>query len=253
MTPKRDTLLVSHTGSGLSGSGLSELDWTTGTITREFPVPLIPHDYGDDEPLISAIIITRSGTVVASCVFDALLLWDYVSGEHKGLVRGDNELPVAPNEILECYPLAVSPSGDWLVWGNTEERLQVLDTNTWKTTIRTERQAQASALQVLAGSRHVIASSYKGIFLWDLETGRVIHEFHGHTGRVECVAVTADGEFAFSSSDDMTIRAWHLPTRSSLSSFQADNRLTVCAVSADARVVAVGTRTGTVEFFNWRP
>jgi WD40 repeat protein len=116
------------------------------------------------------------------------MMWDYDSGQHVGLLRGGNEPPLAPNQILERRPLGLSPEGNRLVWSNIEKQLQALDTQTWNTLIRTESYAETSAIQVLADSRQVLASGYsKGLFLWDLESGRVVHHFGKHTRSVEWV------------------------------------------------------------------
>jgi WD40 repeat protein len=47
--------------------------------------------------------------------------------------------------------------------------------------------------------------------LWDLESGRQVHVFRGHTARVYNVAFSADGDTALSDSGDGAIRVWQVP------------------------------------------
>ena len=46
--------------------------------------------------------------------------------------------------------------------------------------------------------------------LWDLETGRCLRTFEGHTNAVNSVAVTPDGNYILSGSEDGTLRLWYL-------------------------------------------
>lgn len=47
--------------------------------------------------------------------------------------------------------------------------------------------------------------------LWNLETRRPIRRYEGHTGPITCLAVSADGRYFLSGSEDQTIRQWPLP------------------------------------------
>lgn len=49
------------------------------------------------------------------------------------------------------------------------------------------------------------------IRMWDLETGTELRRFEGHTNSVKNLAISPDGHFAASYSDDSTIRLWRLP------------------------------------------
>jgi hypothetical protein len=49
------------------------------------------------------------------------------------------------------------------------------------------------------------------IRMWNLETGTELQRFDGHTSNVTRLAMSPDGCFAASCSDDRTIRLWRLP------------------------------------------
>lgn len=53
----------------------------------------------------------------------------------------------------------------------------------------------------------LVSSSWdKTLKSWDLATTGVLKTFDGHTGRVLCVALTRDGQYAASGSEDTTVR-----------------------------------------------
>jgi WD40 repeat protein len=56
----------------------------------------------------------------------------------------------------------------------------------------------------------VSASADNAVRVWNLDTGKVVRRFEGHTNWVLGVAVTVDGRFAVSASEDRTLRIWKL-------------------------------------------
>lgn len=48
--------------------------------------------------------------------------------------------------------------------------------------------------------------------VWDVESGKVLHELKGHKQAVYTVAISADGKRLFTGSDDETVRVWNLET-----------------------------------------
>jgi WD40 repeat protein len=48
--------------------------------------------------------------------------------------------------------------------------------------------------------------------VWDLETGRALRTLEGHSGYVNGLAVTPDGQRAVSASYDKTLKVWDLDT-----------------------------------------
>jgi hypothetical protein len=61
------------------------------------------------------------------------------------------------------------------------------------------------------GHRLLTSGQEKDIFLWDLETGKLLEKYTGHSESVPAVVWTPDGKHFLSGSKDMTIRLWALP------------------------------------------
>jgi WD40 repeat protein len=58
----------------------------------------------------------------------------------------------------------------------------------------------------------------KTLRLWDVETGKELRQFEGHSGNVHGVAFSPDGRFALSG-DDHNVRLWEVATGKELHRF----------------------------------
>jgi small GTP-binding protein len=86
--------------------------------------------------------------------------------------------------------------------------------------------------------------------LWDLETGRCLRVFEGHTGNVWGVAWSTDGRRALSCAGDATVRLWDVETGRSLRVLQGHTKEANCvAWSADQRLALSGSDDHTVRLW----
>lgn len=60
---------------------------------------------------------------------------------------------------------------------------------------------------------------YHAIKIWDASTGALVKTLTGHTRRVSSFAVSADGRYLVSGSEDNTIKLWDLPTGREIKTF----------------------------------
>lgn len=60
---------------------------------------------------------------------------------------------------------------------------------------------------------------YHAIKIWDVSTGALVKILTGHTRRVSSFAVSADGRYLVSGSEDNTIKLWDLPTGREIKTF----------------------------------
>ena len=84
-------------------------------------------------------------------------------------------------------------------------------------------------------------SEDKTLRLWDVNSGKCLRTFEGHTKTVKSVALSADGRWALSGSHDKTLRVWDVSSGECLRTFE-EHEYGVCSValSADGRWVLSG-------------
>ena len=72
--------------------------------------------------------------------------------------------------------------------------------------------------------------------VWDLASGAELHTLSGHTGSVNAVAVTADGQRAVSASWDNTLKVWDLASGAELHTLSGHTGAVIAvAVTADGQ------------------
>jgi WD40 repeat protein/serine/threonine protein kinase len=76
------------------------------------------------------------------------------------------------------------------------------------------------------------------IKLWDIESGRCLRVFEGHTDDVYSVCLNADGRYALSGSSDNTLKLWDVESGHCLRTFQ--NGGTRACLSTDGRYAISG-------------
>jgi WD40 repeat protein len=87
----------------------------------------------------------------------------------------------------------------------------------------------------------------KTLKVWDVETGRELRTFAGHTHGVRGVALSVDGRRAVSGSDDHSVKVWDVETGELTATFTCDGAAWCCAFIDNDRFVAGGA-AGRVHF-----
>jgi|GEM_PF-1300385 len=94
--------------------------------------------------------------------------------------------------------------------------------------------------------RYAIASSSpndNAVYVWDAETGTLVHRLVGHTNAVMTVSVSPDGSRVLSAALDNSVREWDLKTGQELHRLAAIDASSA-AVSPDGHQALVGSHRG---------
>jgi WD40 repeat protein len=98
-------------------------------------------------------------------------------------------------------------------------------------------------LSVLAG----IPGENNQIMLWEVETGKLLHTFEGHTSMVTTIVVSQDGMMFLSGAGDGTIRLWDLENRKEIRNMYAHSGgVFSVAISPDGKLGLSGSLSSEV-------
>jgi WD40 repeat protein len=143
-----------------------------------------------------------------------VMLWDLVTGdlvrslEAKSKPGEDSPLRQVSNAVTA---VAFSPDGKLLLSaGHEGTKMYLWNASSGRPVRSWEAQPQIAALAFSADGTLVASGGADShIHLWEVATGRLVHTFAGHAGRVTALAFSRDGHRVFSSSYDGTVGVWN--------------------------------------------
>jgi WD40 repeat protein len=107
--------------------------------------------------------------------------------------------------------VSVSPDGQTLAagtWSNHSLRIWDLESGEETKTYTAVWHGFKMVILFPDGWRALVLLGDQDIGLWDLRTGRRIHNLNGHSGNVTCCAVNPSGRLLATGGSDHTIRLW---------------------------------------------
>ncbi|VDB86472.1 unnamed protein product [Peniophora sp. CBMAI 1063] len=191
-----------------------------------------------------------------------LRIWDVATGETVGEVFSGHEMRV--------YSAAFSPDDRWIVSSSRDYSVRIWDVETRRLIgsprmgqLRDGGRPESNSVRSVAFSPDgkLIVSAYGiTVRLWSVAVAaegqdvavESLASFNGHTGPVNCVGFSQDGQRIVSASDDHTIRMWDVATRRQLGrpfTGHAEGVSSV-ALSPDGRRIVSGSKDNTVRLWD---
>ncbi|MGA7325338.1 MAG: hypothetical protein WBX25_12830 [Rhodomicrobium sp.] len=175
---------------------------------------------GDRSPIL-AIAFTDDGRGSISASMDTVKLWDLSSGHEIRSFALNSSPKGALNSELSAHSVAVAPHPGYVVSGHDDGTLKLWDLSTGREIRSFVAHKSVVTSVAVSSDGHYATSGGCASFdedkdceagslkVWELTTGKQLHEFLGHIYYVHRVAVTPDAHFAFSSGEK-TLKLWDL-------------------------------------------
>ena len=90
--------------------------------------------------------------------------------------------------------------------------------------------------------------------MWDVERGKIVRRFEGHTDQVHSLAISPNGKLALSGSTDHTARLWDIEKGEEIKKFQGHTDEVRCVLfSPDGNQVLTASRDTTIRLWRMPP
>jgi WD40 repeat protein len=159
------------------------------------------------------------------------------------IVSGEVQLTITVNEWV--FGMSFTPDGE-SVWVNTFGAIYQFDTRTGKELQRLATSQYLGTrfyISVLAiavssdGSQVAAASDDKRIWIWNVQSGKLLNRLYGHTASVCTAAYTPDGQGLLTGGNDQAALLWDLQTGKSLHIFEQHwDGITNVGISPDGKL-----------------
>jgi WD40 repeat protein len=171
-----------------------------------------------------------------------VLDWDIATGR---------VTPIGPEIKGGLNAVLTMNNGTQTIGGSSKGTIYI-----WEASGRTLRSWTAgSSVRGLGIDRQekvLVSGSDDGVVsLWEVATGRLLHQLHGHSGAVQSVAMSPNGDRAVSAGVDRTVRVWDVATGEPLHILVGHERPVNCvAITPDGRSIVSGSDDKTIKIWN---
>lgn len=144
--------------------------------------------------------------VAATSSYDgSIRLWNLETGKEVRTLAEHS----GPDDLMS---LCFSPDGKYLLAPAVDLSLRLVDVATGKE-IKRIKTAHAYCAAFSPDGKRIVTGGYfdNTVRVWDIESGKALHSYKGHTGGVTCVTFFPDGKRIASASADGTARIWRAP------------------------------------------
>lgn len=190
----------------------------------------------------NVVILPDSQSFITGLVDSRLKVWNLRSGDLQEQL---------PDFIQQNVSLSVSPDGQYLVGGGGFGKMNIWNLRNGNL-VRILKHTDSDTIIATAMSpdRNLIFTGQENnptVRVWSVQTGNVVRTLQGHSGQVNAISISPDGQILATGSEDGTIRLMNLQTRELIRVLR-NNAGEVLSLdfSADGRTLASSTREGKI-------
>jgi WD40 repeat protein len=164
---------------------------------------------------VYCLAFTPDGRQLVSGSRDSSIrFWEVPSGVMQRNLSAETKVSGPPgHEQFYVYSMAFSPDGRTLAAGATGGYMKILDVATGECRCFIKADNTQPHVRPIALDPHghwLAGGGSAEVQLWDATTGVKLGELGGHAGPIESLAVSRDGRWLASGSDDDTAKLWQL-------------------------------------------
>ncbi|MEW8250061.1 MAG: NB-ARC domain-containing protein [Candidatus Thiodiazotropha sp.] len=185
------------------------------------------------------IVISRDGSQVVFCANGIVCVWDVNTGHTMLKEIGDFECTLMTYDADERRVILGSLFGSCIVCALDESSKLVRN-----------EPCKGAILDIAVtpdGEYAITAGRDDTIKVWELDSGRERMCFNGNVGKVDTVAISPNGDYAYSVYHD-TLMAYDLNRSSFIAAMTLDHQITAIGVTPNGKYIAVGDQSGYVHF-----
>jgi WD40 repeat protein len=252
-TASLKTLQIFDTSRRLFQSRVTDLAWSESgdvlaTLDAVNIVRVIDASTGNVKnvfshtALVKCLSLAPGGKTLATAGDDRLIhLWDTSTGKKLHQMTGHQGVVKA---------VAWSPDGKTLASGSGDFTARVWDVQSGQQIAQfTRPQAKVDGIAFSPDGKRVASGGTGGdstVHIWEASTGKEVVTYDDHHGWLGGLAVLDGGKTLLTSATDKVIRLWDLKTGKILARLAVPHTRAKCiAVTADSKLLAVGTGAGT--------
>jgi WD40 repeat protein len=233
--------------ASVSSDGTAKIwDWRTGSVVKSLDFP---------DQVVSVAFSPDGRTLVVGGVdgFPNASVWTF------SVPSWQSEMKLS--EYWNIPALVFSPDGQFLVGGGTSRNVRIWRLSDGATLFTLSHSGQVSTLAVSPDGSTVATGSCEesgeagrcargGVWLWDLNSGRLLRKFSDFPDAVVGLAYSVDGSLLIASARDGTLRFYSTSDDQSVFETHSESTGGVLAASSDGRLLATTAFDNTIDL--WR-
>ncbi len=208
---------------------------------------VLPCDRVSNSGAPQSVVVTPDGRTILTGTDKGLRRWDLATGAEQGRI---------PLPLINVRALAVRPQDGLLAASGDGPNIILVDTGTGESRAVLTIQPGRAGIEIHSlafspdGRQLISAGNARDIQVWDVASGKLVRELHGHSDEVFAAIFHPDGRRIVSAGRDRIIRVWDPATGDEMAQLLGHtNYIFSLSFSPDGTTLASGSGDTTVRLW----